>query len=519
MDPERWRRIRELYLDARGHAAREAFLREKCAGDEALRREVQDLLDQPRSTNDLVKLLGGPELALVTAAGDPPDRVSLTGRQIGTYRVGTMLGAGAMGEVYRARDTKLDRDVALKVLRGALVADGDRLKRFEHEARVLASLNHPNIAAIYGLEDSHAPALVLELVEGETLRERLAKGPMPAATALSAARQIVNALDAAHARGIIHRDLKPANIKITPENVVKVLDFGIAKVLTDDGPTHGAVPPWPSTSSATQTGFIMGTAAYMSPEQARGEPVDKRADIWAFGCVLYEMLSGRAVFALDTVAETLTAIATLEPDWTALPAKLPSAVRRLLRSCLEKDASRRLRDIADARAALEGPSRTLTRATAALAAVVSIVAGGGTLFYATRPAPPPSPAEYTQITNFTDSAVSPSLSHDGRMVTFIRGGDAFLSRGQIWLKVLPDGEPVQLTSDASVKYGPVFTPDGSRVTYTRISSSGGVNAWDAWAVPTSGGEPVPFLSNAAGLTWLTDRRMLFAAIKTGIHMA
>ena len=279
---------------------------------------------------------------------------SLAGRQFGSYKILSLLGAGGMGEVYRARDTKLGRDVAIKVVADAFLSDPERLARFEREARVLATLNHPHIGAIYGLEEADGiRGLVLELVEGETIAERLAAGPLPIQEALAAARQIADALEAAHEKGIVHRDLKPANIKITPDGVVKVLDFGLAKVFARAG-AGSDVSQTPTVAiDGTQEGVIAGTAAYMSPEQARGKAVDKRTDIWAFGCVVYEMLTARPAFRGETASDTIAAILEHEPDWSALPARTPASIRRLIQRCLEKDPKRRVRDIGDARIDIE----------------------------------------------------------------------------------------------------------------------------------------------------------------------
>jgi serine/threonine protein kinase len=274
------------------------------------------------------------------------------GTRIGSYEVVALLGEGGMGQVYRARDGKLNREVALKILPELFTADPDRLARFRREAQVLASLNHPHIAQIYGFEDSGAThALVLELVPGQTLADRLAAGPLPLAEALLIARQIADSLAAAHDAGVIHRDLKPANIKVTDDGIVKVLDFGLAKAMATGSVTSSSdVSSLTMTSPAmTQMGMILGTAAYMSPEQARGKTVDRRADVWAFGCVLYEMLTGRRAFAGDEVTDVLAAVLKESPALDALPAGSPPQIRRLLRRCFEKDRARRLDSLSVAR--------------------------------------------------------------------------------------------------------------------------------------------------------------------------
>ena len=288
------------------------------------------------------------------------------GVQFGPYEVLSALGAGGMGEVYRAHDATLKRDVALKVLPELFAIDRDRLARFKREAQVLASLNHPNIAAIYGFEESTpstgsgqaVQALVLELVEGPTLADRIAHGPISVEDALPIARQIAEALEAAHEQGIVHRDLKPANIKVKPDGTVKVLDFGLAKALEPAGMIGADVMSSPTITSPamTQLGMILGTAAYMSPEQAKGRQADKRSDVWAFGAVLYEMLSGQRAFKGDDVSDTLAAVLRQDIDWNALPASTPASVRRLMARCLDRDVRRRLRDIGEARIAMDDPA-------------------------------------------------------------------------------------------------------------------------------------------------------------------
>src|SRR5438105_5564020 len=276
------------------------------------------------------------------------------GARLGSYEILAPLGAGGMGEVYRARDTRLGRDVAIKILPEIFINDRERLARFEREARMLAALNHSHIGAIYGLEDvGGVRSLVLELVEGETLAERLRRGPVPLQEGLAIAQQIADALESAHEKGIIHRDLKPANVKITPDGTVKVLDFGLAKAAVSEGSGSDLAQMPTITVDATSEGMILGTAAYMSPEQACGKSVDKRTDIWAFGCVLYEMLAGCRTFSGGTLSETIAAIIERDPEWDHLPDTTPRPVRHLLRRCLEKDPKRRLRDIGDARIELD----------------------------------------------------------------------------------------------------------------------------------------------------------------------
>ena len=296
----------------------------------------------------------------------------MIGKKIAHYSVTEKLGAGGMGVVYRATDTKLNRDVALKVLPEVFARDADRMARFKREAHVLASLNHPNIASIYGLEEADGiHCLVLELVEGPTLAERIREGAVPLGESLNIATQIADALEAGHEKGVIHRDLKPANVKVTPEGMVKVLDFGLAKALaepaseavTENSPTASILP--------TQEGVILGTAAYMSPEQAKGRAVDKRADIWAFGVVLFEMLTGKRLYTGGNASETLAAVIKDDPDWNLLPTDTPLKIRELLRRCLQKDSRKRLHDIADARIEIEetlaDPSGTLALPAGALA--------------------------------------------------------------------------------------------------------------------------------------------------------
>jgi serine/threonine protein kinase/tetratricopeptide (TPR) repeat protein len=350
MTPERWQQVKAALVVALELTPpdRAAYLDQACAGDQPLRDELDRLLmaDQLAGAAFLESPAMPPDLG--ERAQQAPDL--WIGRRVGAYEIVAPLGAGGMGEVYRARDTRLKRDVAIKVLPETFATDPDRLARFQREAEVLATLNHPNIAAVYGLEESgHTTAIVLELVEGETLAARLAHGALPIADALSIARQIVDALDAAQEQGIVHRDLKPANINITPRGVVKVLDFGLAKAIV----AVGSSPELKHSPAITETsGVVLGTAAYMSPEQARGKPVDTQTDIWAFGCVLYEMLTGQSAFAGNTAIDTIAAILDREPNWNALPSSLPASAGRLIRHCLEKERDQRVANIAELRAGL-----------------------------------------------------------------------------------------------------------------------------------------------------------------------
>jgi serine/threonine protein kinase len=377
MESDRQKRLSELYHAAleRAPDERVAFLKAACSGDEVLREELESLLLYASGAARFLERLAAEAAAGSVAVTSDSTRIV---KELGPYKITAPLGVGGMGEVYRARDTRLGRDVAIKILPSHFTADPERRARFAREARVLATLNHPNIGAIYGLEEVDGiTALVLELVEGPTLADRLERGPVKVSDALVITRQIAEALDAAHERGIVHRDLKPANIVlqgaagVTQGDVrARVLDFGLAKSITMDDAAYA-----PTVSLArTADGRILGTPAYMSPEQARGLQVDKRTDIWAFGCVLFEMLSGRRAFEGDTVADTTACILDREPDWAALPVDTPHSIRTLLERCLRKDTRKRLRDIADAVFEIDDVIANAARAGSANArAVVSPV--------------------------------------------------------------------------------------------------------------------------------------------------
>jgi len=399
------------------------------------------------------------------------------GTKVGVYEVVATLGRGGMGEVYRARDAKLHREVALKVLPESFAADADRLARFQREARVLASLNHPHIAAIYGLEETGTtPALVLELVEGPTLADRLASGPVGLSEALAIARQIAQALDAAHEQGIVHRDLKPSNIKIKDDGTVKVLDFGLAKALN---PEDGVASPDDLTHSPTVTspvmtgaGVLLGTAAYMSPEAARGRPADKRADIWAFGCVLFEMLAGRPTFGGADTAELIGAIVHLEPNWNALPVTVPPGVVAVLRRCLQKDRKQRVRDIADVQVLLDdaaaapvasGPAVAVSRPRPAfagwiVAAAVTVAAGAIVLWRGTSSAAmPETRLEITTPPPYSSASIA--VSADGRSVSY---SALDVDQPRIWVRSL-DSEDARSIAGTEFGVMPFWSPDGRSI--------------------------------------------------------
>jgi Tol biopolymer transport system component len=438
-----------------------------------------------------------------------------------------------MGEVYRARDGKLNREVAIKVLPAAFAADADRLARFRREAQVLAALNHPHIASIYGLEESGGvEALVLELVEGETVAERLAQGPLPVDEALKIARQIAEALEAAHERGIVHRDLKPANVKLTPDDKVKVLDFGLAKALAGDASSPEVSASPTLTAQATQAGVVIGTAAYMSPEQARGKSVDKRADIWAFGAVLYEMLTGRRCFEGETVSDTLAAVLMKEPDWSPLPAAVSPRVRELLGRCLRRDAKTRLRDIGDARVALEeelappaslasaavfgisalpageaaarrASSRPVRTAAIALGLLAAVAAGW---LIGRRSARREAPwAEFTQLTDASGVETGPSISPDGTMFAY-----ASAARGSwdIYVQRVGGRTPVLVAGDPGKdEVWPAFSPDGKQIAFSLSGGAGGIFVGGAT------GESVRRLTDfGSNPAWSPDgRRIVFCS--------
>jgi len=459
-----------------------------------------------------------------------------SGTRLGPYEIVSAIGAGGMGEVYKARDTRLDRDVALKILPESFASDPDRLMRFEREAKALASLNHPNIAHIHGIEGDGSVlpdgktrplALVMELVEGEDLSARIARGPVPLAEALPIARQIAEALEAAHERGIVHRDLKPANIKIREDGMVKVLDFGLAKAMestagagpAEAGPSSSALPTITS-PALTQMGMILGTAAYMSPEQARGKPVDKRSDIWAFGVVLFEILAGKRAFEGDDITDVIAAVVKLEPDWTALPAETPGPIRKLLRQCLEKDRKERTPDIAVARfairEAMEEPEPPVSSAGTAGAPgapprpmwqrawplVASAIAGAAAVWLLVGPGArgATAPAVTRLLMEVPPQTSSFAFSPDGRRLVMV-------SEGRLLLRNLSDFTTTAISGLGSIDNAanPVFAPDGESIAFTA--------GRNIKRIPVAGGVPAQVAQLPAGISGLSwDGDALLASV-------
>jgi Tol biopolymer transport system component len=519
MTPDRWRQVTGVFHDAltRHMADRDAFVDKACGNDLTLRTEVERLLTAHRNAG----MFGDTPVS----APAPP---IVPGTLVGPYRVVHLLGAGGMGEVYRANDSKLGRDVAIKILPQIFTTDPERRARFDQEARLLASLNHPHIGAVYGVEEFEGiPALVMELVEGEDLAQRIARGPMPVAEALPMAAQLAGALEAAHEQGIIHRDLKPANIKVRDDGTVKVLDFGLAKVLeavpleiTDAGKSPAV------SARATQVGRILGTAAYMSPEQARGKPADRRSDLWAFGVVLCEMLTGRPCYTGETAAEILAAVIERDPDIHLLPATTPPAIRDLLRRCLTKDPRMRLQAIGEARIVIDRavaasadstPSasrdaveedrgaRVTGHARAAWAIAALALAGMAALAIPAmrylRAGEVTGPEERLQvITPPAGDARSFAISPDGLHLVF---SATVAGRTQLWIRPL-----------AAVAAQPLPGTDGGTLPFWRPDSQAmgffadGKLKW----IPASGGTATTLASviHAQGGSWNRDGEIIFA---------
>jgi Tol biopolymer transport system component len=443
------------------------------------------------------------------------------GSRIGPYEVVAAIGAGGMGEVYRARDTRLERDVAIKIVPELFASDPDRLVRFEREAKTLASLNHPNIAHIHGIEGADiVRALVMEFVDGEDLAQRIARGPIPAAEALAIARQIADALEAAHERGVIHRDLKPANIKVRDDGTVKVLDFGLSKAMDlQPAPTDPSLSPT-FTSPATQLGVILGTAAYMAPEQAKGKQVDKRVDIWAFGVVLFEMLSGKSPFAGETTTDVLSHIISRDPDWGLLPADTPPGVRQLLKHCLERDPKRRLRDIGDARfeaseivpvtspAAKGWGPLVAALAVGAVALAVGLAAGWMLHRAPARTAEPVRRFGLGGISPIADPWQTVTISPDGRNIAY-RGFDAG-GIDRLFVRSLDSIQPIPVAGSEGGRL-PFFSHDSARLAF--------FSAGQLRQTTLGTGSPLSMVALTGiplGGTWLDDGSIVFVDAAVGL---
>ncbi|MFI5059593.1 MAG: protein kinase [Candidatus Acidiferrales bacterium] len=463
----------------------------------------------------------------------------MIGQTVSHYRILEKLGGGGMGVVYKAEDTRLHRAVGLKFLPTEMVHDAAALERFRREAQAASALNHSNICTIYDIgEQDGQQFIAMEFLDGATLKHKISGKPLPFDEMLEVAIQMADALRAAHAEGIIHRDIKPANIFVTKHGNAKVLDFGLAKFAPA---AEGGVSPMPTATEdflLTSPGSAVGTIAYMSPEQARGEELDARTDLFSFGAVLYEMATGKMAFPGKTTAVIHEAILNRAPVPVArLKPELPPKLEEIVNKALEKDRKLRYQSAADIRTDLQRLKRDTESGRAAVATAepgskaarkstwtrwaaitgATVLAIGTILLLrhdvASKRAGRP---EWVQLTSLPDAVNQPALSSDGRMIAFIRGPNTFIGAGEVYVKMLPSGEPAQLTQDGSRKMSPMFSPDGSRVAYTVL---GPRNTWDTWIVSVLGGKPRLWMPNAAALTWLDNEQLLFSEIKQGQHMA
>ncbi|MGC2548608.1 MAG: protein kinase [Candidatus Sulfotelmatobacter sp.] len=542
MKPERWSKIESIFHKAleADESRRGAVIEESCAGDAELRREVESLLAHHSDSASFIEKPAFADqvntnraLSAPTAAAPRPD---LKGVAVGHYRILEEIGFGGMGVVYKAEDSRLGRLVALKFLPEHMAADSVALERFRREARSASSLNHPNICTIYDIDVYQGREfIVMEYLDGQTLAVYIT-GRRAVSTELVAklGMPIAEALAAAHSKGIIHRDIKPGNIFVTQSGLVKVLDFGVAKLVQESDNT--------AVTTVTEANTITGTLPYMSPEQLRGENLDARSDIYALGVVLYEIATGQRPYSSSVHG-------TLVDEILNRQASAPSSINRelsakaddIILKCLAKDPEDRYQTAKEISVDLRhlslradllrlqresGSGKTPAVAKtkvkpanrlAIYAVSIALIAAAALTVYLFRSQSSSmrmNPAEWTPITDFSDSVVSPALSPDGRILAFLRGDDTFFGKGEIYAKLLPDGEPVRLTHDGVAKMSPHFSLDGSRIYYTEVS-----NNWDIWMVPVLGGEPRLILGNAEGLSWIGEHSILFSETKSGLHMA
>ena len=533
LDRVRWQRVKRLFNEAatRPPGERASFVAAASADDQDVRREVEALLASHDAASEFFERRA-PALAVLAAESASPPRVDagfLPGRRLGPYEIVARIGAGGMGEVYRARDSRLHRDVALKIVPSAFVADAARRDRLVREARAASAIEHPHIAVIHEIGEADGITFIsMELLRGEPLSGVVARGPLTPARALDLSIEIAEGLARAHETGLVHRDLKPANVMVTEDGHAKVIDFGIAKLVDtpddDDKVTSVGAPV--AAASLTEVGMVLGTPSYMSPEQARGVALDQRSDIFSFGSMLYEMLTGRPPFSGATRTDTLQAV--LRDPVPRLPSSVGAAggsLQRILERCLAKDPVdryQRVRDlVVDLRAALQLESSQMRaigagrapRWSLGAAVLVALAVGGVGAFVLLGRSRVASAdrAGWVQLTNF-DAATQPTLSPDGRTLAFIRGSGTFTTEGQIYVKPLPDGGAVPLTHDGFSKMGPVFSPDGARIAYTANTEE---DHWGSWIVAAGGGEPRPWLRNASGTTWVDRDHVMFSRLDQG----